>query len=152
VEVEPPPRRWEVSFTTSLQFDRGKIWLGTLLLRCWAQRFVLLGEDGEVFDARCRLDGEVVKQGMQIVFPCHTAVVGCAMDPVSNSAVNMRPRNWWLYTLPVGGAGVSAGTGLQTKLEEEDGGGCAGPTGPGPGSDTDKVGFVSSLIHSETLV
>jgi hypothetical protein len=64
VELELPPWRWEVSFTTLLQFDRCKVWLGTLLLRRWAQRFVLLGENGEVFDARCRLDGEVVKQGM----------------------------------------------------------------------------------------
>jgi hypothetical protein len=109
------------------------------------------GENGEVFDARCRLDGEVVKQGMKIVFPCHTAVVGRALDPVSNSAMEMnRTGNWWLYTSPAGGGGVSDATGSLIRLEEGDGDKPVGPASPGPVSDTEKG--VSSLIHSETLV
>jgi hypothetical protein len=67
------------------------------------------------------LDGEVVKQGMQIVFPCHTAVVCRALDPVSSSSVDMNKgtANWWLYTSPAGGGGDPADNGSLTNLEVE---------------------------------
>jgi hypothetical protein len=60
VEVEPPPWRWAVSYTTSITRKQLPVRLGVMLLRTMAGRLVLLGDAEEVLDARCLRRGETI--------------------------------------------------------------------------------------------
>jgi hypothetical protein len=71
--VEPPPWKWSVTYTTSLDCAVKRIYSGEVWLRRGAQRLVLMSCKGEVVDTRFLRDGEDMSLMSDVEFPCHSA-------------------------------------------------------------------------------
>jgi hypothetical protein len=105
--VEPPPWKWSVTYTTSLDCAVKQIYSGEVWLRRGAQRLVLMSSTREVVDARFLHEGEKMSLVAAVEFPCHTAKIRHSLDSnhlmmASMPQIRMirSTANWWLYRSP----------------------------------------------------
>jgi hypothetical protein len=79
--VEPPPWKWSVTYTTSLDYAVKQVYSSEIWLQRWVQRLVLMSDNGEVVDAHCLREGEEMCLMVDVEFPCHSVKIRNRLDP-----------------------------------------------------------------------
>jgi hypothetical protein len=138
--VEPPPWKWSVTYTTSLDCAVKQIY------------------------ARCLREGEEIREMMEVQFPCHSVRIRWRLDPYHLLMASMprigmiRSANWWLYKSPADAEDLKVNSEFQ--FQKSVGTGSSGEEVVGPAQpdksvdkrDVEPAGTPQTLCNNSEIV
>jgi hypothetical protein len=73
--------RWKASFSVKWSNGFGRSFQGCVVVRLGDSNLILLSDHGRIMDRQPLKEGETLKSGMIVSFPCHSAVLGELIHP-----------------------------------------------------------------------